>query len=69
MLRGAVGSLRPGGPHRVGLGARWATRSASAAPIASYNRDGFGENLTTGADHYNKDVLAARVSAEWAPTD
>jgi iron complex outermembrane recepter protein len=37
--------------------------------IARYTRDGFGENLTTGAEHYNKDVLAARVSAEWAPTD
>ncbi len=36
--------------------------------IAKYNRDGFGENLNTGAEHYNKDVLAYRVSAEWQPT-
>lgn len=36
--------------------------------IAKYTRDGFGENLNTGAEHYNKDVLAYRLSAEWAPT-
>lgn len=37
--------------------------------VARYTRDGFGENLTTGAEHYNKDVIAARVSAEFQPTD
>ncbi|WP_291075377.1 TonB-dependent receptor [Hyphomonas sp.] len=37
--------------------------------IASYQRDGYGENLFTGADHYDKDVLAYRASAEWSPTD
>ncbi len=37
--------------------------------VARYTRDGFGENLTTGAEHYNKDVVAARLSAEFAPTD
>ncbi|WP_109808936.1 TonB-dependent receptor [Sphingosinithalassobacter portus] len=37
--------------------------------VARYTRDGYGENLTTGVDQYDKDVLAARVSAEWAPTD
>jgi len=37
--------------------------------IAKYTRDGFGENLNTGEEHYDKDVLAYRVSAEWAPTD
>lgn len=36
--------------------------------IAKYNRDGFGENLNTGAEHYDKDVLAYRLSAEWQPT-
>lgn len=36
--------------------------------VAKYTRDGFGENLNTGAEHYNKDVLAYRVSAEWAPS-
>jgi len=36
---------------------------------ALYKRDGYGENLTTGAEHYNKDVQAIRLSAEYAPTD
>jgi iron complex outermembrane recepter protein len=37
--------------------------------LALYARDGYGENLVTGAEHYNKDVDAARISAEWTPTD
>lgn len=37
--------------------------------FASYDRDGFGRNITTGAEHYDKDVTAARLSAEWTPTD
>ena len=37
--------------------------------IASYQRDGYGENLNTGAEHYNKDVLAGRLSAEWEPRE
>ncbi len=36
--------------------------------VAGLTRDGFGENLTTGEDNYNKDVFAARVSAEWEPS-
>ncbi|MCU0808406.1 MAG: TonB-dependent receptor [Candidatus Contendobacter sp.] len=42
---------------------------AVGGAIAWYNRDGFGTNLTTGAEHYNKDVLAFRGSAEWTPND
>jgi iron complex outermembrane receptor protein len=41
---------------------------AVGGAIASYNHDGYGENLTTGAEQYNKDVLAYRASAEWSPT-
>ena len=37
--------------------------------IARYTRDGYGTNLNTGAEHYNKDVTAGRVSIEWTPTD
>lgn len=37
--------------------------------VALYKRDGYGKNLNTGAEHYNKDVLAARVSVEFAPSD
>ena len=43
--------------------------AAVGAAIASFNRDGFGSNLTTGKDNYDKDVLAARASVEWTPTD
>ncbi|HEY0084486.1 MAG TPA: TonB-dependent receptor [Allosphingosinicella sp.] len=39
------------------------------AGFAYYKRDGFGENLLTGAEHYNKDVMAGRLSLEWQPTD
>lgn len=37
--------------------------------VARYLRDGFGTNLNTGTEHYNKDVTAARASVEWTPTD
>ncbi len=39
------------------------------ASVASFNRDGFGKNVVTGADNYNKDVLAGRVTAELTPTN
>jgi iron complex outermembrane receptor protein len=32
--------------------------------VARLTRDGFGRNFTTGKENYNKDVKAARVSAE-----
>lgn len=37
--------------------------------VAQYWRDGFGTNLTTGAEHYNKNVFATRLSAELTPAD
>ncbi|MDP3404020.1 MAG: TonB-dependent receptor [Brevundimonas sp.] len=42
---------------------------ALGGAIASYNREGFGTNLFTGEDTYNKEVTAYRASAEWTPTD
>lgn len=39
------------------------------ATVASLNRDGFGKNLTTGEEHYNKKILAARASLEFLPSD
>jgi iron complex outermembrane recepter protein len=51
------GSLPLGEMFRVG------------AAVASLNRDGYGKNLTTGAENYNKDVLAYRVSAEFEPNE
>lgn len=37
--------------------------------IARYDRDGYGQNLNTGAEHYNKDILAGRISLEWEPDE
>ena len=38
--------------------------------IASFNRDGFGDNLyLDGIENYNKKVLGARISAEWEPNE
>jgi len=38
--------------------------------IASFNRDGFGDNLyLTNLENYNKQVLGVRASAEWEPTE
>ncbi|WP_203291390.1 TonB-dependent receptor [Maricaulis parjimensis] len=37
--------------------------------VANIQRDGFGQNLTTGEENANKDVLGLRLSAEWEPTD
>ncbi|PZR02426.1 MAG: TonB-dependent receptor, partial [Archangium gephyra] len=31
---------------------------------ARLSRDGFGRNLTTGLDNYNRDIWAGRASAE-----
>jgi iron complex outermembrane receptor protein len=39
------------------------------AAVASLDRDGYGENKTTGEDQYEKDVLAYRVSAEFLPNE
>ena len=39
------------------------------ATLASLNRDGYGDNLTTGDEHYNKDILAYRISAEFEPNE
>src|SRR5699024_1797349 len=38
---------------------------AIGAAAATFNRDGFGKNLTLGTENYDKDVVAARASLEW----
>jgi len=35
--------------------------------FAALQRDGFGENIITGEDNYDKDVVGYRLSAEWEP--
>ncbi|WP_237057378.1 TonB-dependent receptor [Microbulbifer sediminum] len=37
--------------------------------IASFQRDGYGENVRTGEEQYNKDVVSARVALEFNPSD
>jgi iron complex outermembrane receptor protein len=37
--------------------------------VAKLSRDGFGRNLTTGDENYDKDVLAGRLSAEFQPSE
>ena len=67
-LRGAYGSY-----NQIDLMAAGSMPLADnfriGGAVASYQRDGYGENLNTGAEHYNKDVLAGRVSAEWEPAE
>jgi len=36
--------------------------------VAKFKHDGYGRNLFNGAPNYDKDLSAARVSAEWTPT-
>lgn len=49
----------------VPMGERLRTRVA----FGSFNRGGFGRNLITGEDVSDKDVMAARVTADWFPSD
>ena len=37
--------------------------------VARFKRDGFGTNLYTGAENYDKDVTALRLSTEFTPTE
>jgi len=37
--------------------------------VATFNRDGFGDNLFTGEDNADKETLGVRLSAEWEPND
>ena len=67
-LRGAYGSY-----NQIDLMASGSIPLADnfrvGGAVASYQRDGYGTNINTGAEHYNKDVLAGRISAEWEPRD
>jgi iron complex outermembrane receptor protein len=36
--------------------------------VANLSRDGFGQNVVTGVENYDKDVLGYRVSAEFEPS-
>ncbi len=42
---------------------------ALGGSVAYFSRGGFGKNLNNGKEHYNKDILAVRLSAELTPSD
>jgi iron complex outermembrane receptor protein len=58
-MDGVVSASTPVGNGTLRLG----------ASVARLTRDGFGTNLTTGLDNYDKNVWAGRVSAEVHGTD
>lgn len=68
MARGSVGSYNQRDVVITGS-VPLSDEFAIGAAVAKYNRDGFGKNLYTGAEHYNKDVTAYRLSADFNPTD
>ena len=61
--------LQPGRPDRLGQHAAQPTACASARAFARLGREGFGDNLVTGASNYNKDIFAARGTIEFEPSD
>jgi len=67
-VRGAIGTESQADLVLKGAAPLSDTFAVSAA-VATYNRDGYGTNVTTGEDHYDKDVLAARLSLEFTPSD
>jgi len=67
-IRGGVGSYNQRDlvlSGQTGLG----DKVAIGAAVASYQRDGFGENINTGAENYNKDIMSGRVSLEFTPSE
>ncbi len=67
-LRGSVGSF-----NQIDMVATFATPINDSirvgGTIASFQRDGFGSNLTTGGEHYDKDIVAGRLSFEFDVSD
>jgi iron complex outermembrane receptor protein len=57
--RDIIASAKAKVSDQIGVGLTW----------AQFSRDGFGKNLTTGAEHYNKDVSAARATLEFTPSE
>ena len=39
------------------------------ATVASFQRDGYGDNVFTGGEQYDKDIVGYRLSAEWDLSD
>ncbi|AQR63317.1 TonB-dependent receptor [Brevundimonas sp. LM2] len=68
LMRGTIGSYNQA-EGLVSASTPLGETLAGGFAFAKYDRDGYGTNLFTGADHYDKDVTAFRASAEWTPSD
>jgi len=67
-LRGSIGSYNQ--VDVVGTFAVPVTEKLRVGgSMASFTHDGFGNNLFTGGEHYDKDIFAGRVSFEYDATD
>lgn len=63
-----------GGTHNqldglVSFGAPVSDQVAFGGSLAYFSRDGFGKNIVSGRQHYDKDILAARLTTEITPSD
>lgn len=67
-VRGTVGTKNQQDVKLSGQVGLTDTLFVSAA-VASFNRDGFGTYLNTGADNYDKDVQSGRISVQWNAAD
>lgn len=66
--------LSAGSFHQADILVSGSTPTASnsvkiGGSIASFSRDGFGNNLNSGDENYNKKVLAARSTLEFTPSE
>ncbi len=67
-LRGSVGTYRQFDTI-VTFSTPLADTFRMGGSVASFNRDGFGVNLVSGTEHYDKRIFATRLSFEWDITD
>jgi iron complex outermembrane receptor protein len=66
-LKGTLGSYRQA-DAQVTASTPLSDTIRIGGAVARFKRDGFGTNFTTGGENYDKDVKAARLSAEFTPT-
>ena len=67
-VRGAYGSYNQADLVVSGSAPLGDTGFKVGAAFARLSRGGFGENLTTGAENYNKDIWAGRGTLEFEPS-
>ena len=66
-LKGTLGSYRQA-DAQVTASTPLSDTIRIGGAVARFKRDGFGTNFATGGENYDKDVKAARLSAEFTPT-